>query len=119
MDAFGIPGEWLKVFTGTNISVMAGIGVIAFIMEYSRKFPEGWVILVPPMFGAGWGALLGIDAQMTDGASIATHVAQSCLVNAGAAAVFGRGISFMLRKYWRQTEDAPAPPYPQQPGARE
>lgn len=100
-----LPGEWMKVFTGTNVSVMVGIGAIAFILEYSRKVSEGWVILLPPVLGAGWGILLGLDVTASDGASIYTHVAQSCLINAGAAAVFGRGVSFLLKKYWRQTED--------------
>lgn len=98
-----LPGEWMKVFTGVNVAVMVGIGAVAFILEYSKKIPEGWAILLPPLLGAGWGVLLGMDAQLTDGASLATHVAQSCLVNAGAASVFGRGVSFLLAKYWAQT----------------
>ena len=98
-----IPGEWLKVFAGVNIAVMVGIGSIAFILEYSKKLSEGWCILIPPLLGAVWGVVWGLDGQTQDGASIATHIAQGVFINAGAAAVFGRGVNFVLEKYWQQT----------------
>ena len=108
-----LPGEWLKVFTGVNIAVMVGIGAIAFVLEYSKKVGDGWCILIPPLLGASWGVLAGLDAKMTDGASVATHVAQGVLINAGAAAVFGRGVSFLLDQYWKRTQAPVAPPAPE------
>lgn len=105
-----LPGEWLKVFTGTNVSVMVSIGAIAFCMEHSRKIPEGWCIFIPPLLGACWGVVWGWGATITDGASVSVHVMQAALTNAGAAAIFGRGVSYALHKYWNQTDDTPRVP---------
>ena len=94
-----LPTQWIELFKGADVAVMVGIGIIAFVLEYSRVVPKGWIILIPLTLGAVW----GVAEAMQAGYGTAAHVFKGAIYNGGAASVFGRGVTFALRKYWKAT----------------
>lgn len=107
-DPSFLPTEWLKFFQGVDVTVMVAIGIIAFMLEYSQRVPDGIAVMVPAVLGGLW----GLAEAFGEGYGTLAHVLKGVLVNCGAASILGRGVNVALRAYWNATAPAPAPPHP-------
>ena len=97
-----LPGEWLKIFQGTDISVMISIGAIAGTLRYRLPslFTEGRVVVIVMVIGAAW----GLAEAVQEGYGTVAHVLKGAILNVAAAEIITPPVGFVLRRFWKATD---------------
>lgn len=92
-------GQWVKLFTGLDMGVMGGIGIVAWLCKRSKRVPDDLELFIPFMLGLGWGIVEALSRDAFQGSTAygVSVVVKGALLNGAGAAVLSLLIERGLR----------------------